>query len=198
MSTYEIYSDASWEENKLKEFLFAACIIYKDGNIIYNKTKRLSRHPGVNPEFTAIKRSISIFADLFLKDTFSEDIIIFKSDSKPELYKFNIFFKAIKNNESIDTFKLNIGPPRFIKSSENFKNRNVEFLWIPREENSLADSLSKECRDNFLNELCAEDTFKYMKNDLEHTVRKWEKWFKDFESLERINNLKEFINLNFK
>lgn len=200
MNKYEIFSDASWDENKLPEYLFGACLIYKNGELIYQKCKKFKKINGYNPETQNTIRSIIAFKERFLSEVSIDDIIEFKSDSEPSIKWCNKALAFVKNNNDTTTctkmspLKLNC-----IKTLQKYKNiSNVSFTWINREQNSIADKIATEAKEEFMGRMCSDEYLKYMKEDLEHTLQKWTKWFTDENAKVIIDNLKEFTYANFK
>lgn len=199
MNKYEIFSDASWDENKLPECFFGACLIYRNGVLVYNKCKKFKRINGYNPETQNTLRSVIVFKERFLSEVSSDDTIEFKGDSEPTMKWCNRALSFVKNNNDIATC-INMSPLKIncIRNLQKYKNiSNVSFTWINREQNSIADKIANDFKEDFMARMCSEEYLKYMKEDLEHTIKKWTKWFTDDNAKSIIENLKEFTYANF-
>lgn len=196
MDIYEIYSDASWDEQKLKESVFGACVVYKNGNIIYQKGKRIKNTEGIHPETKNIIRSINIFKDNFLSQVNAGDVVIFKTDGKCAINYCNKALKFVSDGNKINHKIIAPIKAHCIQTLAEYAGLDIRFQWIPRDDNWLADKIANDSKEEFMARMCLEESSQYMRDDLEYTISKWKKWFKDDSCIDITDKLQKFIDIN--
>lgn len=186
MEVYEIYTDAS--------FLSRVPLKYSGAYIVYLNSKKIYENSYVRhiknegkAEIYNLNKSIVDIANRYISRD-KKQIFIFKTDCKGNVSICNNILNNVITN-TIDYKTLNKEEMMISSSIKRFKNSNLIFKWIPRDENKEADLLAKTTFENHLKNMGLDNKIKYMQDDLTYTLNKWRYWGIGKKYIDRLNKL---------